>query len=261
MSDEKALAPVQWNFDQALSYIQKEWDLDWKEARKLLRVAGAAVINEMSVREAIEIARAYNLPLRAIALIPTQNGLQPYVSADGFRWAFRTDPRKPKSIETEILKYPWDTEERVAVVRAVATFEDGSVYTAYGAASKSKRGRDLFTDEDLLMLAETKAVRRCLVNAIAFPFRPVEDVLEEQNTPVAEKPVIIQEEKAPFNIDTFVPKNIVEALATARSELNLTPEILNKVLGTNAPVPVYRDKFMEAWEKIKKYVKETTEDA
>lgn len=242
------------NFNKAIEYIQREWELDWKEARKLLRTAGTAILNEAAVREAIEMAKAYNLPLRAIAIIPTKQGVQPYVTADGFRWAFRLDPRGAKSIKTEIIRFPWESpDQRIAVAKAIAEFADGSVYTAYGAASADKRSHSDFTDEDLILLAETKAVRRCLVNAIAFPFRPVEDLLEEESRQ-ADNNEVIDQPVVEVKIDQ--PKNMLQVLILARKKLNLTDEQIFAALGTNDPISTFGNQFQEAWEILNKYAEE-----
>jgi len=254
MSNSNELVPVGFSFNKALEQIEKEWKLDWKEARKLLRVAGSVMLNEASVREAIQMAEAYNLPLRALAMIPTKNGVQPYVTADGFRWAFRIDPRQAKGIKTEIVKFPWDSsdqdQERVAVVKAQAEFLDGSTYTAYGAASSVKAGRENFTDEDLIMLAETKAIRRCLVNAIAFPFRPVEDVLEEQRFEQAKKVEVIDPLEN-FDVDTFEPDSIASVMIAARSKLDYSIQEICDILDTDNPFKDYQDDYTTAWDKIR----------
>jgi hypothetical protein len=247
-----------------MEMMEKEWNLPTKEARKLIKVSGNRLVSDAGVQQAIEMSRAYNIPLRAIAFIPAGNDMIPYITADGMMWAYRIDPRGAAGIHTEIVQYP-DPESSVQMVvaKAVVTFKDGSTYENYGVATSAQRANKDMDVGDLIMKALTKSVRRAIHLAVGMPFPVFEDAVEVmqrgmvavQNRDTVDGTVV--------SVSSDVPSNMAILFAKLQKERNKpyleACEIAKTVLGTEEPLS-YPDPA-EAWKLINEYLDKEIKDS
>jgi hypothetical protein len=243
IDDDRAVAiRVPEEFQEAL---ENEWNLDWRAARKLMRIAGGGTVSEEGVKQ-------YRLPIRTIAFIPVAGVMTPYVTADGYRWAFRMDSRRSKFIETNILQFPNDDNGNICITKARVGFHDGGVYEAHGAASNEKKGRSGFALEDVILLSETKSVRRAILNAVGLGFPVFEDAIDIMQRGLAAgskndvRLIDVSTTTVLPSAENPYPPNMVEVVKRATLELNMSMDDIKKRLDTEQPFS-YAD-VNKAWD-------------
>lgn len=79
-----------------------------------------------------------------------------------------------KSIDTELLQIPGDSNGRMAVVKATVELEDGRRFSGLGDASPESVGRTMVPH--LLRAAETRAKARALADAVNTGLTPFEEL-------------------------------------------------------------------------------------
>jgi hypothetical protein len=250
---EGELVPVA--SDEYYKMMEREWALDIREQRKIVRSSGSQLVSDAGIKRAVEMSRSYNVPLGAICFIPAGKEMIPYVTAEGIKWAYRLDTRGAAGIITTFIQFP-TPEVPVAICRAEVKFRDGSCYVGHGLASPDQKANKDMSLPDIAMKAETKSVRRAIQNAIAFPFSVYEDAIE-----VAERgwQAMNKYEEKLNTVDgtaTELVENMPAVFAVAMNELKIpyleTVEILKKLLGVEEPLS-YGDPA-GALEQLKKYV-------
>ena len=171
-SNERALATRR----QFEEYLKAQLALPWQKQRELIQ--STMPLREDGVKKAVMMAKAYQLPLDTIAMIPSgKRGLQPYVMERGINFRLQMDPRGLQSIETEILH--WATrEEPYARVRCTIKFRDGSTFVAHASHSAASESNPNWTPDFITMKAETKARRRAGIAAVGIPFPVWESEME-----------------------------------------------------------------------------------
>jgi len=202
-ANNSALVPMTSLLRQQLEeYLEKQWAMSWMEQRSLIN--STVSLNEAGVRKALTISKTYKLPLDVIAMIPTKQGLKPYIMARGIIFRLQTDPRGLKGISTEVLQ--WPTPDNLETETNTAA-----------------------TLDTIVMKCETKAVRRAGIMATGIPFPLYEEEMEWQ-AQVAHKAM----ERATVEgevreLDESTSNNAAELLALAFAAGMSLDEVLEKL--------------------------------
>lgn len=214
-----------------LAILEEQYSLPWEERRSLIPFEGRHALTQQGVEYATKLARQYQLPLTSLALIATQNGLRPYVTAEGMVFRLHHDPRGVPSIETEVLDWG-DTTGR-ARVRATVRIGEARYVSHAQLTLEEERKRNPRADMDtVVMKAETKSIRRACQRAVGIPF----PVYEEAREYVEESPY--REAKFGAAIDAEFRDitngafpNAAEFLAACKRELGMDRAAVEEALG------------------------------
>ena len=237
-----ALVPLRKELEQ---YLNLQLAMPWTEQRQFL--TSTVSINESGVKKVVSMAQTYKLPLDVFALIPTKQGLKPYVKANGIVFRLQMDHRGILSIVPEILH--WATvEEPWAYVRCTIKFKDGSEFVAHASHSTDSEGNLKSTPDYITMKCETKAVRRCGEKAVGIPFPVYESEMEYKSW---ESGQVIEGEV----IELGVVNNIAEFLSKLMTDYDVQPMELPGRLGLKSMDEVEPFVFaklnVERWGEIK----------
>jgi len=239
-----SLVPLQKELQQ---YMEYQLTMPWTEQRQLLTSQKA--INESGVKKVVAMAKAYKLPLDVFALIPTKQGMKPYVLAKGIVFRLQMDFRGIESIIPEILH--WATvEEPWAKVKCTIRFKDGSEFVKHASHSADSEGNPNWTPDFITMKCETKAVRRCGELAVGIPF-PVYEAAMEWNAWETKQAVVEGEFKVLGEVNNFA-----EFLSNLMLDYNIQPMELPERLGIESmdqvEAHVYKTLKIESWGQIEK---------
>ena len=91
-----------------------------------------------------------------------------------------------RSIDTELLQVPDETNGSVAVVKATVEMEDGRRFSGIGDASPENVGRNIVPH--LLRMAETRAKARALRDAVNVGATALEELSDGDDAPPANYP-------------------------------------------------------------------------
>ena len=243
VSNNHSLVPLRKELEQ---YLNIQLAMPWQEQRQLL--TSTQSINESGVNKVVAMAKSYKLPLDVFALIPTKQGMKPYVLAKGIVFRLQMDLRGLESIIPEILH--WATvEEPWARVKCTIKFKDGSEFVAHASHSAESEGNPKWTPDFITMKCETKAVRRCGEKAVGIPFPVYESEMEwkswKNNQDVVEGEVAEVGEVG----------NIAEFLSKLMMEYGIQPMELPEKLGLESMDEVepfvFANLGVERWGEIK----------
>jgi len=220
------------------SYLVKQWELPWQQQRQLINCSES--LAEIGVQKAVAMSKAYHLPLDVIAMIPTKQGLKPYIMETGVVFRLQWDYRRLKSIIPEVEKYA-TKEDPEARVKCTVEFQDGSKFVNYSCRSSEDEPYE-WTPGSITKKCVTSAIRRAGLTATGIPFPVWEELIEWEETKA--RKIINQVE------ETGVPESdrgrkLTEFLKTCyASGLNL--ETIQEKLG---PINEITD-FEEALKKL-----------
>lgn len=162
--------------------LKDQYALPLDQVRQLIR--SEQTPTDVALRQAVEVAKMFGVPLQGINLIPSRNGINVYINADGIRWKLHTDPRGLKCVETHIIQIP-TRDNPLAIVEGRIEFKDGASFTNIGAVvvdGDNKGGKGKWNEADALMKAATKAKRRAGQDAVGTTLPTYEDFIEYRDT-------------------------------------------------------------------------------
>ncbi len=215
--EEPKTEPIPDERSLVFGQLKEQYTMPWEQAAKLIR--SESLLTEVGVRMAIQVAKSFGLPLQGINLIPSKNGPQVYVNADGLRWRAHTDPRGLKKSSAEIVHRPTKDEPWIESV-ATIVMGDGSEYTNYGVVGCAPGG-DVGNS---MMKCVTKSKRRATVDAVGVALPIFEEYVEwrQEQGKTIEGDFKVVVEKPVDN-----PTNLAELLSWAGSKSKTMDDILS----------------------------------
>jgi hypothetical protein len=138
---------------------KKEYGFSWQQQRALIRCSHA--LSEEEVRVTVELARTHGLPVSAMGLVVSKNGLRPCITREGTLMKLHTDPRGLDGIETEVLQ--WADEANGCVARVKCTVKvNGKPFVDYAQHSKSIEDSPNVSPEAITMKCIDQAITRAV---------------------------------------------------------------------------------------------------
>lgn len=196
-----------------LNQLQSQYNLPLDEAMKLIRTENQ--LTKPAAQMAIDQARIFGVPLQGINVIPSRNGINIYINADGIQWLLQQDPRGVKSIQTQIAHNP-SKDEPFWAIRAVVTMYDGASYDGHGAVVIDAN----WNFANALMKAETKAIRRASYRATGKTLPIYDEVAEWKEESEAAKDVSALTRVRNQDTETADPTSIAELLTWMQPQYN-----------------------------------------
>lgn len=158
---------------EIVNYLESQYSLPYDELLSIVAYDAKYPPSERGMKQLVTMAKMYQLPVTALAYIPTKTGGQPYVKAEGVNWRLQLDLRGLKAMYAEPVQWPTKENGWRVIFKGIVEFANGQVFTAY--ASLSKETEPYTTVDNLIMKCSTKAIRRAGIIAVAIPFPVFEE--------------------------------------------------------------------------------------
>lgn len=217
--------------------MDAQFGLPLNEQVKLMVVPPTLRPDEELIRAASQLARSARIPLWGINLIPTKNGIKPYINADGIKFRLANDERGVSSNTADVLQFPTGNGS-LAVVKRTITLRNGQVYQGLGAVVVDSQ----WNPANSLLKADTKANRRAgydaIASAVGLPMYD-EDADRSNGSEVVE---------GEFRAVVHAPRTIGQFLAWMTKE-GISDERFQEVIGFEVSLLREAD-VREAWEKL-----------
>lgn len=136
---------------------KKEYSFFWQQQSGLVRCNHS--LSEEEVRRAVEIARTHLLPVSALGLVASKNGLRVCITREGLLWRLHNDPRGLDGIETEVIQ--WADESNACVAKAKCTITiGGKHFVDYAQYSRAQDTNGNVSAEEITTRCLDKAIHR-----------------------------------------------------------------------------------------------------
>ena len=156
---------------------RNEYGFFWQQQRSLIRCNHS--LSEDEVRVTVEVARAHLLPVSALGLVPSKNGLRPCITKEGLLWRLHNDQKGLQGIESEVIQ--WASEENGFVAKAKCTVNiGGSTFVDYAQHSRAGEVDPDITADEITQKCIDGARHRAGKIACGVALPSYEELLEEE---------------------------------------------------------------------------------
>ena len=160
----------------------KEYGFSWQQQRSLIRCNHA--LSEEEVRATVELARMHLLPVSAMGLVISKDGLRPCITKEGLLLTLHVDPRGLDGIETEVIQ--WADAQNGLIARARCTvIVNGKRFVNFAQHSKEDEVRQNVSAEEITMKCIDKAITRAARIAIGSTLPSFEEEEREERRQLA----------------------------------------------------------------------------